>query len=350
MRLAQHSGDAILSQVAASATASCIFVIPESARDLEFADLPASKRLERLVRVAKLHQLGDLDGRGAVELLRCSNIGIGTMVELQRLVTRACRGEFNGVAVAQSSAPAALLSLIEAGLSALPLRDRDLLLDRMGARGIDPVTLEQLGREHRLTPERVRQVAEETLTKLRKAWGRRIPHLLESVKERCVSARLPLTAELLEHWMGGVEVELQLSARTHLRLISALDPKFPCWPSDSTAAEGGEVSPCFALSLRTMVFAVEGGLYLSAVYENLLDQPAFRKLSFAAFLRMLSGMPDVIVAFDQPDAPVVRMRSPNEWAKAQRGGLPTTPFSWPPSEKEMHRTRLKMDEAIQSAA
>ena len=312
LRLARHSGAAVLSQVAASAAATCTFVIPESVRNLTFADLPSSTRLEALVRRLGMQELGDLHGRNAMELLRCNNIGVGTMVEIQRLIGRASNGEFNGIPIEPSAAPAALLWLIEAGLSSLANRDRELLLDRIGARGAGPMTLEQLGRDYRLTRERVRQIAEENLSKLKKTWGPRIPHLLDILKARCVSLLSPLSAELLEHWIKGFDARLQLGAAAHVRLIGALDRRFPCWPAGRTGIADGNDS-CGDLILSLL--AVDAVVRLSDVYRRAVAQKNFRDLTFAGFLQVIARMPDVAIRFEQPDVPVLQLRRPNDSEK-----------------------------------
>jgi hypothetical protein len=315
LRLAEYSGEAVLSEVAASTAASCIFVVPEEVRELKFADLPGSTRLEALIRKMGLRQLGDLHGRDADDLLRCSNIGVGTIVELQRLIARAAQGEFNGKPVSRSAAPAALLSLIEAGLTTLPPRDRDLLLDRIGARGTAPATLEQLSREHRLTRERVRQIVERALVKLSKAWGPRIPALLGMLKMRCNSNLCPLTSTLLGHWIGAVEASLRLTTDAHLRLISALDRTVPCWPLARSTPTDIEISQPFYLTLRTIVFrGGDAGIRMSEAYGRVKAQEDFRELSFAQLLQMLAKMPDIAVSLEQPEVPVLSLRrsSPSE--------------------------------------
>jgi hypothetical protein len=341
LRLAQHSGAAVLSQVAASAATSCTFLIPQTARDLKFADLPCSTRAQALVRKMGMGELGDLHGRNAADLLRCSNIGIGTIVEIQRLIERASRGEFKQIPVEPSAAPVALLSLIEAGLSSLASRDRELLFDRIGVRGTGPVTLEQLGSDYRVTKERARQIAEETVSKLKKTWGPRIPHLLGVVKTRCMAMHCPLGAELLEHWISGFDARLQLGTAAHIRLIGALDRQFPCWPVARAGASDVRGS---AIHSMQSLLADDAPIPVSDAYRIVVAQNDFRDLTFSAFLQMLAGSPEIAVHFDEPEAPVLRRRRPNDIGKGRRGlfSLRSVPASV--------RTERSLEKAVRPAA
>ena len=340
LRLAQHSGAAVLSQVAASAAASCTFVIPESLRDLKFADLPSSTRLEALVRRRGMQELGELHGCSAMELLRCSNIGVGT---IQRLIGRASSGEFKSIAIEPSAAPVALLSLIEAGLSSLANRDRELLLDRIGARGTGPMTLEQLGHDYRLTKERARQIIEENLRKLKRIWGPRIPHLLEIVKAHCLSILSPLSAELLEYWIREFDAPLHWGMATHVRLIGALDRQFPCWPA-RRAGPINESDSCDDL-MRSLL-AGDAGVRLSDTYRVVIAQEEFRALTFDAFLQMLARMPEVALRFDQPEAPVLHLLRPNDPGMGRMSPL----GSLPAYDRVKSRPERKQERAIRPAA
>jgi hypothetical protein len=294
-----------------------------------------------------MHELGDLHGRNAAELLRCSNIGIGTIVEIQRLIGRAGNGEFKGIAVEPSAAPAALLSLLEAALFALSSRDRELLLDRIGARGTDPATFEQLGRDYRVTRERARQIIQESVAKLKKTWGPRIPHLLEMVKGRCVAMLSPLSPELLENCMKGFHPRLRLAARTHIQLIGALDPEFPCWP-------GGRVLMAGAVDLhvefiRTLLLArTPGGVGMSDAYRVLTAQKDLPALSFAVFVHLLGRMPNLVVRFDQPENALLQLRQPNDNGGQASHLSPLRPL--PAYDRSSSPPAQTFDRAIQPAA
>lgn len=339
--LARYSGEAVLAQVAASAAASCTFMIPESVGNLEFADLPSSTRLETMVRKFGMRSLSDLQGRNAIELLRCSNVGVGTIVEIQRLLARASNGEFNGAPVEPSAAPAALLTLVEAGLALLETRDRDLLLDRIGARGTGAATLEQLARDYHLTRERVRQITQETVSKLRKTWGPRIPYLLEVVKARCLSKLCPLSPDLLEHWIKGFEARLQLESATHVRLIGALDREFPCWPAGrATVVVADDSLDNFIQSLLAGASAV----HFSDAFRAVIAQDNLRGLSFSDFLRRLARMRDVVSLFDQPEDPALRLCRPNDVGNLSLLG------SLPARDRSPSRPERRLDSEVRPAA
>lgn len=65
-----------------------------------------------------------------------------------------------------------LQCLVEAGLSELAAREREVLLGRYGLHGREPQTLEDLAAQLKLTRERVRQIQQEALAKLKRRLAR----------------------------------------------------------------------------------------------------------------------------------------------------------------------------------
>ena len=309
VRLAQNGGEAVLSQVAATDAASCSFEVPATVRDLAFADLPISTRLQHLIERLNIRRLGDLHGRTGLEFLRCSNVGVRTVVEMQQLVARADDGEFCPTEVAESAVPRSLLLLIETGLEKLPGRDRDILLDRVGARGLKPITLEQLGREYRLTRERVRQVVSEMSLQLRRTWGPRIPALLEKLRERCERNAHPLSAGLLERWLGEADLGLRLGAAGHVRLIQAIDRSFPCWPNEHVGVENPEAAAIFGAAAWSLLVG-QPSLGLRDLLHSMRTTKGYPYLEFSEFIRLLAQIPDIVVDLEQLDRPVARLRRP----------------------------------------
>lgn len=64
-------------------------------------------------------------------------------------------------------------ALVVGGLSALSPREREVLAGRFGLHGGDPQTLEELAEQLQLTRERVRQIQQDAMVKLRRAIARR---------------------------------------------------------------------------------------------------------------------------------------------------------------------------------
>src|SRR5207244_10533522 len=79
-------------------------------------------------------------------------------------------GDFVQDESAESPFDTATLSLrredVEHALSALPERERQVIELRFGLRGTQPCTLEEAGRAFAVTPERIRQIENNTLKKL----------------------------------------------------------------------------------------------------------------------------------------------------------------------------------------
>jgi hypothetical protein len=188
------------------------FAIPKSICHLAFNELPITTRLANVVRSIGARNLGDLNGRSAFELLQYRACGWGTISEIQQLIERAVTGEFDVAQIEETTAPAELLSLLEQGLSKLPLRDRQFVLARIGGEIVsarspraDPLcpSYAEIGRRYGLTRARVHKAFANTLDSLRKIWGPRVPRLLEVIKWSCLSTICPLTPQLLEKWVGS---------------------------------------------------------------------------------------------------------------------------------------------------
>jgi RNA polymerase nonessential primary-like sigma factor len=63
--------------------------------------------------------------------------------------------------------------LLESGLAQLNAREREVLAGRFGLHGREPQTLEDLAAQLQLTRERVRQIQQEALAKLKRVMVRR---------------------------------------------------------------------------------------------------------------------------------------------------------------------------------
>src|SRR5208282_4681252 len=110
--------------------------------------------------------------------------------------------------------------------SRLPARDRRIVLARLGAND-EPSTLEQIGRPHGLTRERVRQIVLVRLAQLCRRNGPPFAQLLGHIAEQCTAGLCPLTPELLEKWLGEKSVSRHYSYGFYVRIIQALAPECP---------------------------------------------------------------------------------------------------------------------------
>ena len=124
-------------------------LVPKSVWHLQVAELPGP-RLHPVLKAVGIQTLRDLKGRGLAELLHQRNCGVRTIAALEELLQRAVSGEFDSSTVEGANACEALLNLIEGAIQRLPRDDRRLLLERLGTGGSLPLTLNQLGMQHRL--------------------------------------------------------------------------------------------------------------------------------------------------------------------------------------------------------
>jgi hypothetical protein len=307
------------------------FAIPESICHLSFGELPITTRLSNVVRAIGARSLGDLNGRGAFELLQYKACGWGTISEIQQLIERAVSGEFDVRQVDETTAPAELLSLLEQGLAKLPLRDRQFVLARIGAQagsGRSPAadllcpSYEEIGRRYGLTRARVHKVFANTLDSLRKIWGPRVPRLLEVIKWRCLSTICPLTPQLLGKWLDSPAASLprpktrdflnrvRLSMEAHVRLIAALDKNIPCWPEPNHKLRPIDDSlGRFDLALASVVREAGGHVSVVEAYRQ-LSHPTKRNcrpLTIEGFLQMLLSVESTVIDFKDPQSPIVRL-------------------------------------------
>lgn len=321
------------------------FAIPELICHLSFSELPITTRLANVVRAIGARSLGDLNGRSAFEMLQYKACGWGTISEIQQLIERAGSGEFDVRQMEETTAPAALLSLLEQGLAKLPLRDRQFVLARIGgqtgsarspAADLLSPSYEEIGRRYGLTRARVHKVFANTLDSLRKIWGPRVPRLLEVIKWRCLSTIFPLTPQLLGKWLDSPAASsprpktrdflnrVRLSMEAHVRLIAALDKNIPCWPEPNLKLRRIDDSlGQFDLALAHVVREAGGQISVAEAYRRLSHPRGrdYRRLTIQNFLWMLRSVECTVVEFKDPEVPIVRLRPSN--AGVFPGGVPS---------------------------
>ncbi len=317
------------------------FVIPESICHLSFHELPITKRLANVVRSIGARTLGDLDERNAFELLQHKACGWRTLSEIQHLIERAASGEFDLGQIHEATAAVELLTLLERGLAKLPLRDRQFVLAKIGAKmgarspHADLLCLShaEIGRRYGLTRARVHKVFTNTLDSLRKMWGPRVPRLLEIIKWRCLSTICPLTPQLLEKWVDRsgasssrpITRAFRLSMQAHVRLIVALDKGIPCWPATNPKLRRiNDSNYQFDLALAYVVREAGGRISVAETYRK-LSHPGirdYRRLTIQNFLWMLRDSEYAVVEFKNPEIPIVRLRPSNAGALPRDASSP----------------------------
>src|SRR6266566_835129 len=284
------------------------FVVPESISQLRFNELPITRRLAHFVRSIRVQTLGDLNDHTALELLRYKNCGWRTVREIGQLIERAISGEFDEAQIEESAQPTELLRLLDEAMAKLSLRDKYLLLARIGGEDVPPSTLEELGHQHGFTRARVQQIVEKILNTLKKTGGQRVPRLLEAVKRRCVSNVCPLTPALLAQWIGESRSTFELSPKAQVRLIGALDEDIPCWPNQQDGVGGIDNSiRRLDLDLAKLVRSANGCVAVAEAYRKLTSQRHYKRLKVGKFLGMLRRVRWTQVEFDDPQSPVIRL-------------------------------------------
>lgn len=195
-------------------------VVPKSVRGLRFDQLPITARLGNVTRTAGFQTLGNLHGQTPFDLLQLRSCGWRTVIEVQRLITRAVSGDFDIAGMERSRALAELLTLLERGITKLPPLNKQFLLAR-----IDGKTFARIGKRHGFTRAYAHRVVMKTLGILTKTHGPRIPELLRIVKRHYLSkaGASRLTPSLLDQWLVNSQNTFRLSRETQVRLLAALD-------------------------------------------------------------------------------------------------------------------------------
>jgi hypothetical protein len=199
------------------------FSVPESVRALDPFELPLSTRLEAALRRHGVLHLGDLHARPQSDLRAVGNCGAGTLAELVHLIKRAAGGEFSAPAAAARK-PADLVHLLDALVAKLPARNRAILRLRLGAESGDKHTLAETGQAYGLTRERVRQVIEICVERIRRSGSLRLKFHLSQLEARCRKAGQPLSSGLLGQWLGASSASLRSSLDYYVRLLVLLHP------------------------------------------------------------------------------------------------------------------------------
>lgn len=146
------------------------FFVPANLHSLSTFDLPLSVRLEGVLRKKGVRRLGDLHCLPLKELRRVRNCGKNTIAELILLIERATAGEFTEV----TWNPTELVRTLDALVADLPDRNEEILLLRLGGKSDEVPSLEEVGAKFGITRERVRQIVDLGVERVRKTGSRRL--------------------------------------------------------------------------------------------------------------------------------------------------------------------------------
>jgi hypothetical protein len=286
--------------------AGAIFV-PSKLHELNVADLPLSVRLEGVLQLIGVRRLGDVHGVSVHDLGRTRNCGRKTISELVRLIERAAAGEFSAAPDAAWN-PSELVRTLDALVADLSDRNEEILVLRLGGRNEKVPTLEEVGAKFRLTRERVRQIVDRGVERIRKHGGARLRAQLEHAERICCEKVLPLTPALIGQWLERSHAARHFNPVFYVRLLAELKPTIPAWPAgqDASATQKGrseEIETALEAVLRPGFQSVP----LSQALALVRGYRGLGRIGAAEFLAALQHTRRFKVEFPQPDLPVVRM-------------------------------------------
>jgi len=307
-----------------------VFSIAPNAAKLSVRELPTSVRLSRILAKKGIETIGQLNGIAVYDLLAEKNCGRKTVVELVDLLCRSAKGEYQiDQYPKEGSYHWSAVHLIDKIFQKSPSRNERILLLRFGGCGCEPLTLEEVGINFKLTRERVRQVVEKSITRIRKASGPKMSHFLRQIAAGCEEKVCPLTEELLQFCLGEHAVKCRFPMAFYIRLLYELNPSIPVWPKGQYGRCGDDdISYAIMSELEHVLGETNHCLSLKDAFAKLCSQK-FPKLNVAEFLSSLRTCTFLKVEFKQPDQPKVslgRLRAA-DLAKAalQSSDKPLTP-------------------------
>lgn len=282
--------------------------IPQSARGWHVTHLPMSVRLANILHRVGACLLGDLHGIEYERIKAEKNSGRKTVAELFALVRRVQAGEFEKDGTSEDKQGlSGLIRLLDEAVEKLSPREQDMLLQRIGADGGEPLTLEEIADKYALTRERVRQIVAKILKQTLRSGGPVMHDILRDLAARCAANVCPLTPELFAEWHRQEESSAsRFPVPFYLRLIAELVPEIPTWPEGQQTLRKtvGRV-PEVLRHLRGLLQGREASpLPLSEAFEHLVHR--FAGLTVNEFLDALRRDESLVVELSAPDRFTVR--------------------------------------------
>ncbi len=273
--------------------------IRTEALEWRLSQLPFSTRLARVLRRLGFERLGELDGLNLQRLLSQRNCGVATVLELVKVLRLVESGDFD--LAADPDRPDGLRQLvrhIDAVLETLPSRKLQILLMRLGGtRRGKPSTLQEIGNRFNLTREGARQILCQAIGRVLKSCGPRGILLLHNLSDRCLESVCPLTAELLNSFLGPAASH-RYALSFYLRLFKELDPRIPAWPGGqesghSVQGRQKEVARQIARRLENRT-----PLSLKELFQALKSE-SYEELTAKELLEILRRCPALQVEFPE---------------------------------------------------
>ena len=283
--------------------------IPQHAQGWLLSSLPISVRLAGVLERMERRLLGDLHGLSFREIRKVKNCGRGTIAELKTLISRIQSGEFDSAVSEGRELDLAYLVLsLNEGIGKLNLREREMLLLRLGGLENKPLTLEELGATYGLTRERIRQIVSKVIPQLQKSSGPLVNRLLKALAERCLAAVCPLTPELFTHWLGAEASVCRFTIPFYVRLMVEMLPEIPAWPEgQKRSANISERSRQIIRNLRELLRGNTVPTPLPEAYRKLMEVGNPSRLQVGEFLEALQRGSSLKVEFITPEQPVMRV-------------------------------------------
>ena len=287
-------------------TGDCL-TVPASVRDLNFCDLPISVRLGNLLKERKTTRLGDLNGVSINEFKGIRNCGERTISEIVNLIESAAAGEFKTVTDTNVGwSPVDLASLLDTLILKLSIRNVEILELRLSGEKEQLPTLEEVGANFKLSRERIRQIVNQTTSKMRRAGSRTLNTYLLHVAKVCRETVCPLTPQLFEQWLGEKARLFRFPPGYYARLLCELSPAIPAWHGRQEASARkvnhyGTVENALNSLLRIRFQP----LTLSEAFSQMKAE--IRNLDVDKFFDMLRHTRQFRVEFLRPDRPMVKL-------------------------------------------
>jgi DNA-binding CsgD family transcriptional regulator len=287
-----------------------IVSVSETARGLLLNELPISARLENVLRTHGYTTVGNLHGCDLRELFKAQNCGRKTIFELKQLLRRAEAGEFTADSSSSSTdALTTVIRLIDASMSSVNERDREIMKQRLFGRNGESKTLEEVGDRFGITRERIRQIVKGAFEKVKRSGGPILVRSLETLGNEHNVAVVPISAPLVAERLSTTPDENMWPASFYVYAVDQIAPFIPTW-SSQIGHESVEESHLNEINSALEEWLRAKGEHPTAkeAFDHLRADSTFSRLSAAAFFSALRRARRIILDFPRPDEPRLRLR------------------------------------------
>ncbi len=319
-----------LQGAAASQYSEEIICIPAKHHDIDLRELPLSARLFNVLLNRGMEKLGDLQGVRYDRIYKERNFGQKCKDELADLV-KSLQSEtapILGISL-KSLIISGLFPRIDALASGITERERNILLMRFAGNGGKTYTLEEIGQVHSLTRERVRQIIDKKLTRMRRTLRIQCQSIVGNVERLCEQKVFPITPDIVSGWLSEGDAKTDFPQIFYLRLIREMFPDIPVWVNSLRYDRNNDHLDKVIGQIRKLTADCISPIGLGDLYGQVKENKTHKNLKIGEYFRALESCPFLRIDLSSPDSGTVLNNNVNRryWVNAvlEKSDIPLTP-------------------------